>query len=101
MVGSRAGGLTGGQQEHVLNEGREHVPGFEVEEGADEIQSVGGEERNGDVPEGCIVPDQSSRDLSVGWTGACSPREHTLGNSSTHRECAAPPGRQYSRRTIG
>jgi len=31
--------------------------GLQVEEGAEEVQSVGSEQRDGDVPEGFIVPD--------------------------------------------
>ena len=57
--------LTGGQQEHVLDEGREHVEGFKVEERAAEVQSVGGNQRNGNVSEGFIVPDQSGKDVFV------------------------------------
>lgn len=47
--------LTRGQQEHVLDKGREHVVGFKVKERAEEVQPVSGEQGDGDVPEGFVV----------------------------------------------
>lgn len=43
-----------------------------MDEGAEEVQSIGGEQRDGDVPEGFVVPNQPNkklqRDRSSGLT---------------------------------
>lgn len=41
------------------------MEGFKVEEGTTEVQSVGSDQGDGDVPEGFIVPNQSRGRVNV------------------------------------
>jgi len=50
--------LTAWQEEHILDERREHVPGFKVHKRADEKQSICGRERYCNLSEGSVVLDK-------------------------------------------
>ena len=54
------GKRTAWQEEHVLEEGREHVPGLEVHERGDEVETVSCRKRDDNVTEGSIRLDQTA-----------------------------------------
>ena len=51
----------GWQQEHVLRERGEHVPGFKMHERADKIETIGGKDSNKYFLERSIVLNQAER----------------------------------------
>lgn len=56
--------LTAWLKEKILDERGNHMPRLEVQERADQVETVSGNERNDDVTEGCVGRNQAA-ELSV------------------------------------
>ena len=53
------GTLTARKPEHVLNERREHVPGLKMDQGANEVEPVGGSKRDDNITECSVGLDEA------------------------------------------
>lgn len=54
LLGGKQRLLTGGQEEYVLDERREHVAEIQVEERTAEVHSVGGDQQDGCFPKSSV-----------------------------------------------
>ena len=48
-----------------MYEGREHMPWLQVDQGPEEVETVGCSERDDDLPEGLVLSDESVKGLAL------------------------------------
>ena len=94
------GKRTAWQEEHVLEEGREHVPGLEMHERPDEVETVGRSQRYDNVTECRIGLDQAilhnisaflyTTELQVHLLRQVLPASDGMRHSEVHRVASTP-----------